>query len=60
MAINSLISWRNILPWGGGGLAKPDDPGMLLRMLPGVSNNRCCTDDKQPSKIAISLLGDTA
>ena len=33
---------------------------MLLRMLPGVSNNRCCTDDKQPSKIAISLLGDAA
>jgi len=45
---------------GGGGLAKPDDPGMLMRMLPGVSNNHCCTDDKQPSKIAISLLGDTA
>jgi hypothetical protein len=39
---------------------QPDDPGMLLRMLPGVSNNRCCTDDKQPSKTAISLLGDTA
>jgi hypothetical protein len=39
---------------------QPDDPGMLLRMLPGVSNNRCCTDDEQPSKIAISLLGDAA
>ena len=35
-------------------------PGMLLRMLPGVSNNGCCTDDEQPSKIAISLLGDAA
>jgi len=33
---------------------------MLLRILPGVSNNRCCTDDKQPSEIAISLLGDAA
>src|SRR5271169_3801627 len=33
---------------------------MLLRMLPGVSNNGCCTDDEQPSEIAISLLGDTA
>jgi hypothetical protein len=33
---------------------------MLLRMLPGVSNNCCCTDYKQPSKIAISLLGDAA
>jgi hypothetical protein len=33
---------------------------MLLRMLPGVSNNGCCTDDEQPSEIAISLLGDAA
>src|SRR5579864_145548 len=33
---------------------------MLLRILPGVSNNRCCTDDEQPSEIAISLLGDAA
>src|SRR6476646_7488302 len=33
---------------------------MLLRMLSGVSNNLCCTDGKQPSKIAISLLGDAA
>ena len=23
-------------------------------MLPGVSNNGCCTDDEQPSEIAIS------
>ena len=36
------------------------DPGMLLRTLPGVSNNRCCTDDEQPPEIAISLLGDAA
>jgi hypothetical protein len=34
--------------------------GMLLRMLPGLSNNGCCTDDEQPSEIAISLLGDAA
>src|SRR5262247_2198490 len=27
---------------------QPHDPGMLLRMLPGVSNNGCCTDDEQP------------
>jgi len=33
---------------------------MLLRMLPGMSNNGCCTDDEQPSEIAISLLGDAA
>jgi hypothetical protein len=39
---------------------QPHDPGMLLRMLPGVSNNSCCTDDEQPSEIAISLLGDAA
>ena len=39
---------------------QPHDPGMLLWMLPGVSNNGCCTDDEQPSEIAISLLGDTA
>ena len=31
-----------------------------MRMLPGVSNNGCCTDDEQPSEMAISLLGDTA
>src|ERR1700752_1270985 len=36
------------------------DPGMLLWMLPGVSNNGCCTDDEQPSEIAIPLLGDPA
>jgi hypothetical protein len=29
-------------------------------MLPGVSNNGCCTDNEQPSEIAISLLGDAA
>src|SRR5215475_7236534 len=39
---------------------QPHDPGMLLRMLPGVSNNGCCTDDEQPPEIAISLLGDAA
>jgi hypothetical protein len=39
---------------------QPHDPGMLLRMLPGLSNNGCCTDDEQPSEIAISLLGDAA
>ena len=33
---------------------------MLLRMPPGVLNNGCCTDDEQPSKVAISLLGDAA
>jgi hypothetical protein len=36
------------------------DLGVLLRILPGVSNNRCCPDDEQPSKIAISLLGDAS
>lgn len=30
---------------------QPHDPGMLLRMLPGVSNNGCCTDDEQPVEI---------
>src|SRR5438874_1193910 len=35
---------------------QPFDPGMLLRMPPGVLNNGCCTDHEQPSKIAISLL----
>src|SRR6201995_1270975 len=39
---------------------QPHDPGMFLRMLPGVSNNGCCTDDEQPSEIAVSLLGDAA
>ena len=39
---------------------QPHDPGMLLRMLPSVSNNGCCTDDEQPSEIAIPLLGDAA
>src|SRR6201988_3693737 len=39
---------------------QPHDPGMLLRMLPSVSNNGGCTDDEQPSEIAISLLGDIA
>jgi hypothetical protein len=39
---------------------QPHDPGMLLRLLPGVSNNGCCTDDEQPSEIAISLLGNAA
>src|SRR5262249_51517268 len=39
---------------------QPHDPGMLLRMLPGISNNGCCTADEQPSQIAISLLGDAA
>ena len=29
-------------------------------MLPGLSNNGCCTDNEQPSEIAISLLGDAA
>lgn len=29
-------------------------------ILPGVSHNRRCTDDEQPSEIAISLLGDAA
>jgi len=38
----------------------PYDPGMLLRMPPGVLNNGRCTDHEQPSKIAISLLGDGA
>src|SRR5262245_18992428 len=33
---------------------------MLLRIPPGVLNNGCCTADEQPSKIAISLLGDAA
>jgi hypothetical protein len=36
------------------------DPGMLLRILPSVSNNRRCIDDEQPSEMAISLLGDAA
>lgn len=36
------------------------NPRMLLRMQPGLSNNGCCTDDEQPSEIAISLLGDAA
>src|SRR3974390_3364311 len=36
------------------------DPRMLLRMLSGISNNRCCTADKQPSEVAISLFGDAA
>jgi len=39
---------------------QPYDPGMLLRMPSGVLNNCCCTDDEQPSEIAISLLGDAA
>ena len=39
---------------------QPDIPGMLLRMQPGLSNNGRCTDDEQPSEIAISLLGDAA
>jgi hypothetical protein len=33
---------------------------MLLRMLPGLSNDSRCADDEQPSEIAISLLGDPA
>src|SRR4051794_26328073 len=33
---------------------------MLLRMQPGLSNNGRCTNDEQPSEIAISLLGDAA
>src|SRR3974390_2990110 len=36
------------------------DPGMLLRILPGVSHNRCCTVNGEPSEITISLLGDAA
>src|ERR1700758_670280 len=28
---------------------QPYDPGMLLRMPPGVLNNGCCTDHEQPS-----------
>ena len=39
---------------------QPYDPWMLLRMPPGVLNNGCCTDDEQPSEIAISLLGNAA
>src|SRR4051794_40001356 len=39
---------------------QPYDSGMLLRMQPCLSNNGCCTDDEQPSEIAISLLGDAA
>ena len=39
---------------------QPHDPGMLLRMLPGISNNGCCTVNEQPSEITISLLGDAA
>ena len=31
---------------------------MIVRLLPGVLNNGCCTDNEQPSEIAISLLGD--
>src|SRR6201987_5998504 len=37
---------------------QPHDPGMPLRMLPGISNNGCCTADEQPSEIAIPLLGE--
>src|SRR5271154_3890721 len=33
---------------------------MPLRMLPGVPNSGGCTDNEQPSEIAISLLGDAA
>src|ERR1700758_2810980 len=33
---------------------------MLLRMTPGVLNNGCCTHHEQPSKVAISLLGDAS
>jgi hypothetical protein len=37
------------------------DPGILLRLLPSVSNSGCWTDcDEKPSEIAISLLGDAA
>src|SRR6516162_703285 len=39
---------------------QPYDPGILLRMPPGVLNNGCCTDHEQPSKVAISLLGDAS
>src|SRR6201985_145332 len=39
---------------------QPHDPGMLLRMPLGVLNNGCCTDDEQPSKVTISLLGDAS
>src|ERR1700757_2139160 len=39
---------------------QPHNPGMLLRMLPGISNNGCCTADEQSSEIAISLFGDAA
>src|SRR3974390_136797 len=39
---------------------QPHDPGMLLRMLPGISNNGCSTVNEQPSEITISLLGDAA
>ena len=31
---------------------------MIVRLLPGVLNNGCCTDNEQPSEIAISLLED--
>ena len=37
---------------------QPHNPGMIVRLLPGVLNNGCCTDNEQPSEIAISLLGD--
>src|SRR5512142_216717 len=33
---------------------------MLLRILPGISNNGCCAVDEQPPEIAISLLGNAA
>jgi len=39
---------------------QPHDPGMLLRIQPRLLNNGGCTDHKQPSKVAISLLGDAA
>src|ERR1700752_3742584 len=37
---------------------QPCDPGILLRMPPGVLNNGCCTDHEQPSRVAIPLFGD--
>src|ERR1700752_2484446 len=39
---------------------QPHDPGMLLRMLPGVSNNGCWTHDEHPREIAVSWLGGAA
>src|ERR1700742_1703174 len=36
------------------------DPGMLLWMLPGISNNGGAPVDEHPSDIATSLLGDAA